>query len=216
MNTAIIPTPKDPAWLERHKNFVREARQGDIDILFLGDSLTDWWREPGKGRTVWDEYFGGRRAANFGINADRTQHVLWRLQNGGVEGLQPRFVVLLVGTNNTGLEKDGRAPRNTPEETISGILAVRDEVRRRFPDAGILWHTLFPRGEELNRRQIGTINAALRTAGAGERTTLIDIGEQFLDADGRVDTNFMPDSLHLSEAGYRIWARALRQALPRP
>ena len=120
-NTAIEPGPRDAGWLKRHEGFVAEAHQGGIDVLFLGDSITDFWRSPNPergGKAVWDREIAPLKAANFGISGDRTQHVLWRLRNGEADGYQPKVVVLMIGTNNTGLERDGTTPRNTPPEVI--------------------------------------------------------------------------------------------------
>lgn len=137
-NTAIIPVPRtNPGnWVARHEGFARQAHQGGIDILFLGDSITDFWRN--RGSNVWNKYYAPRHAANFGISADRTQHVLWRLDNGEADGVKPRVVVLMIGTNNTGKENDHTTPRNTVPETIAGVQAVVADLRARLPDSKIL------------------------------------------------------------------------------
>src|SRR5664279_4435563 len=104
--TAIIPVLRtDPTnWVARHEGFVQEAQKGGIDILFLGDSIVDGWRD--KGLNVWNKYYALRNAAIFGIDGDRTQHVLWRMEHGELDGIKPKVVVLMIGTNNTGREKD--------------------------------------------------------------------------------------------------------------
>jgi len=144
-NTAIDPVPKDGWWMQRHESFVARAAEGDINVLFLGDSITDFWRRSDVGAPVWEREFAPLGAANFGISADRTQHVLWRLDHGEAEGFQPKVVVLLIGTNNTGLERNSDRPRNSTDEVIEGVTAVVHKVRGKFPEARILFHAIFPR-----------------------------------------------------------------------
>lgn len=211
LNTAILAEPRDEAWRQRHLGFVEEAQAGSIDVLFLGDSITDGWRDPAKGRPVWDRYFSEWKAVNFGISADRTQHVLWRLRHGEADGYHPKVVVLLIGTNNTGLENESRLPRNTAAEVISGILAVLEELHARFPEARILLFALFPRNEKdsLNRRQVGEINHALAKL-SDAHISYLDIGDYFLDEEGYIREDLMPDKLHLSTEGYQYWAEAIK------
>jgi len=211
LNTATLAEPRDEAWRQRHVGFVKEAQAGSIDVLFLGDSITDGWRDSAQGRLVWDHNFGQWNAANFGISADRTQHVLWRLRNGEAAGYLPKAVVLLIGTNNTGLENDSRLPRNTAEEAISGILAVLEELHSCFPEARILLFALFPRNEKdsLNRRQVGEINQALAKLDDAH-ISYLDIGDYFLDEEGHIREDLMPDKLHLSTKGYQYWAQAIK------
>jgi lysophospholipase L1-like esterase len=212
-NTAIEPGPRDAAWVKRHEGFVAEAHQGGIDVLFLGDSITDFWRD--RGRAVWDREFAPLKAANFGISGDRTQHVLWRLRNGEADGYQPRVVVLMIGTNNTGLERDGKTPRNTPPEVIKGVTAVVSELRTKFPEAKILSLAIFPRGEKDSpqRAQVAEVNRALAKLHDGRHVFFLDINDRFLDADGNIPKDVMPDLLHLSAKGYEIWADAIREPL---
>ncbi|MEI6467441.1 MAG: GDSL-type esterase/lipase family protein, partial [Verrucomicrobiota bacterium] len=103
-NTALKPEPRDPNWVKRHDGFVQIAKQGGVDVLFVGDSITDGWRrlERGGGKATWDREFAPLKSANFGISGDRTQHVLWRLENGELDGFKPKAIVLMIGTNNTG------------------------------------------------------------------------------------------------------------------
>ena len=218
--TAVDPVPRDAAWMKRHEEFVSEARRGGIDVLFLGDSITDFWRSTNPergGKTIWDREFGALKAANFGISADRTQHVLWRLRNGEAEGYQPKVVVLLIGTNNTGLERDGATIRNTTAEVVEGVTAVVNELRARFPAAKILFLAIFPRGEKDSpqRIQIVEINRQLAQLQDGRRVFFLDIGPKFLTPDGSIPRAVMPDLLHPSEKGYQIWADAIREPLAR-
>ncbi len=214
-NTATEPVALGETWLKRHAGFVDIARKGGVDVLFLGDSITDGWRA--KGLATWNREYAGLRAANFGIGGDRTQHVLWRLANGETEEIRPKAVVLLIGTNNTGLERDGVKVRNTVPETIAGITAVVQSLRQRLPDAKILLLGLFPRADGVAdvpvRAQIAEVNRAIAQLHDGRHIHFLDIGARFLSADGTIPTEIMPDKLHLSEAGYAIWADAIREPL---
>ena len=127
-----------------HEKFLSQAKKGDIDLLFLGDSITQGWNN----NEVWRRHFGPRKAANFGIGGDRTEHVLWRIQNGELEGIAPKVTVLMIGTNNSGA--------NTPEEIAQGITAIVDELRKRLPNTKILLLGVFPRGE--SPRPSGTVS----------------------------------------------------------
>ncbi len=219
-NTAVEPGPRDEHWLQRHEAFVAEARRGGIDVLFLGDSITDFWRDTDPqrgGRAVWDREFAPLHAANFGISADRTQHVLWRLEHGEADGFQPKVVVLMIGTNNTGLERDGRTVRNTTPEVIEGVTAVVHELRVKFPDAKILFLAIFPRGaaHSAQRAQVAEVNQALAKLDDGKHVFFLDIGGRFLGPDGEIPRDVMPDGLHPSLKGYEIWADAIREPLRR-
>src|SRR6516225_6631717 len=112
-NTALVPVPRDfpTNWMSRHEAYVAEAKKGGIDLLFLGDSITDGWRWGKGGSKIWPQLYAPRHAANFGIGYDRIQNVLWRVENGELENIHPKVVVLLIGTNNSGSEDNGR-PRN--------------------------------------------------------------------------------------------------------
>ena len=206
-NTAIQPVPRDNAWIQRHQNFIAEAKTNPPQVIFVGDSITDAWRTDGK--AIWDERFAPLQAANFGIDGDRTQHVLWRLQHGAFDGLNPKIIVLMIGTNNT------PPGRNTTPEVIAGVTSVVNGLRRKLPSARILLLGIFPRGQkgEPVRAQLKEINRALAKLDDGDRVKFLDIGPQFLEPDGTLSTEIMPDLLHLTEKGYRIWADAIRAPL---
>lgn len=216
-NTAIIPVPQRTedrlpqnavnSYLKKHATYVDLAKAGGIDVLFLGDSITDGWH--GAGKAVWDQYYGSMKAANFGIGYDRTQHTLWRLQNGEGAGFQPKAVVMMLGTNNTGI--------NTPEEAAAGIAAVVAELRKDFPETKILLLGIFPRGNpgEAGRRQVAGINQIIAKLHDGQHVFYLDIGAKFLDTDGNMLPGVMGDAakLHPSAAGYTIWAEAIKDPL---
>ncbi len=216
-NTAIAPVPREAGWVKRHEGFVEIAKQGGVDVLFLGDSITDAWRReaPG-GKRIWDAEFAPMRAANFGISGDRTQHVLWRLQNGELDGIKPKAVVLMIGTNNTGFERDNTTPRNTPAETAAGVTAIVNLVRTKLPQTKILLLAVFPRGEKPDhpqRKQIADINTAIAKLADGKNVRYLDIGNKFLAADGTLPKEIMPDFLHPVEKGYETWAAAIKEPL---
>ncbi len=218
-NTAITPEPRDANWVKRHEGFVEIAKQGGVNVLFVGDSITDAWRNPNPergGKAVWDREFAPLGAANFGISGDRTQHVLWRLQNGELNGIKPKAVVLMIGTNNTGLERDNITPRNTPAEAAAGVAAIVKYIRTQSPDTKILLLAVFPRGEKPDhqqRKQVAEINAEIAKLHDGKSVRFLDIGPKFLTADGTLPKETMYDFLHLGEKGYETWAAAIKQPL---
>ena len=213
-NTAIIPVPRDANWVKRHERFVEEAKQGGIDILFMGDSITDFWRN--RGSNVWNEYYAPRHAANFGISGDRTQHVLWRMDHGELDGIKPKVVVLMIGTNNTGKERNSNQIRNTVPEAIVGVQAVVRELHEKLPDSKILLLAIFPRGAGLDdpqRVQVALINSVIAKLGDDKMVRYLDIDPKFIESDGTLPRSIMPDLLHPNEHGYRIWAEAMEPTL---
>jgi lysophospholipase L1-like esterase len=230
-NTATQPVPRDAAvapaesrWMKRHKGFVAIARQGGIGVLFLGDSITDFWRDEdywsaklggGGGKEVWDANFATLHPANFGISADRTQHLLWRMQNGELDGIDPKVIVLLIGTNNLGFEKNSTVPRNTTAEAIEGVTAVVQYVRLKLPHSRILLLGIFPRGakDDPIRGQVTAVNTAIARLDDGTHVRFLDFGAAYLKPDGSIDTTTMPDLLHPDRKGYEIWAAAIREPL---
>lgn len=211
-NTATNPVPRDPGWLKRHEGFVAEAQKGGVDILFMGDSITDYWRN--RGSNVWNKYYAPRHAANFGISADRTEHVLWRMDHGELNGIKPKVVVLMIGTNNTGKERNGSI-RNTTPQVIEGVTAVVQDLRAKLPDTKILLLAIFPRStlDDPQRAQVALINTVIAKLDDRKMVRFLDIGSKFLEADGTLPTSIMPDLLHPNEHGYQIWADAMNPTL---
>ncbi|MGD0016901.1 MAG: platelet-activating factor acetylhydrolase IB subunit [Verrucomicrobiia bacterium] len=212
-NTAINPVPRDDKWVKRHEEFLEETKKGGIDLLFLGDSITDFWRT--KGSNVWNKCYAPRRAANFGIAGDRAQHVLWRIEHGELDGLKPRVIVLMIGTNNTGKERNSDRIRNTTPEVIEGVIAIIKQLRSKLPDSKILFLAIFPRGalDDPQRAQVALINTVLAKLDDGKTVKFLDIGSKFLEPDGRLSKDIMPDLLHPNEKGYQIWADAMEPTL---
>jgi lysophospholipase L1-like esterase len=201
-NSAVKPVPKDE---KRHEGFVALAKKGGIDVLFLGDSITDAWR----GQAAWKKHFEPLKAANFGIGGDRTQHVLWRLQHGELEGIDPKVAVLMIGTNNTG--------SNTAEEIAEGIKAIVTEIHKQKPNTKVLLLGVFPRSPKPTDPVRGKIKEVNRTVAklddGGKTVRYLDIGDKFLEPDGSLSPKIMPDYLHLTPAGYNIWAEAIEPTL---
>ena len=208
-NTAIMPSLSQ-GFVAKHKANVEVAQQGDANILFMGDSITDFWRNADgayAGKAVADKYFGQWKLANFGIAGDTTQGVLYRLQDGEGKGFKPKAIMLMIGTNNTG--------RNSAGEIAEGIGAVVLELQRDFPDAKILLLGVFPRGLPTDpaRATIAEINKIIARLHDGNRVHYLDIGQKFLDADGNISTEIMSDRLHPTPKGYEIWAKAVIEPL---
>jgi lysophospholipase L1-like esterase len=215
-NTAIVPEPRTfpTNWMARHEALVQQARRGGVDLLFLGDSITEGWHWDTGGLKLWKSRYEPRRAANFGIGWDRTQNVLWRITHGELDGLKPKVTVLLIGTNNTGNEDDGK-PRNTTPEIIEGVAAIVRELRARLPETRVLLCGIFPRGtkDDPIRAQVRDVNAGLARLADGKAVKFLDLGAKLLEPDGTLSKDVMPDLLHLSEKGYRIWSDTLEEAL---
>jgi lysophospholipase L1-like esterase len=204
-NTTRPEQRTDEAAVSRHRHLCEVARKGDVQVLFLGDSITRRWEE--SGREVWQQHFAPLKAGNFGVGGDSTQHVLWRITEGKeLEGLHPRACVLLIGTNNL--------TTNSAAEVAEGIKALVRELRRQQPDMHLLLLGLFPRGArpaDPLRGKIKEVNREIARLD-GPKVHYLDIGDRFLEPDGSLSKDVMPDYLHPGKKGFQIWADAI---LPR-
>lgn len=207
---SVIPSPRTTEyewmsverWQAMHAEDVKVASEGDVDLLFIGNSITEGWPEP-----LWSEYFGVYNPANFGIGGDKTENLLWRLNNGAVGNLDPQVVSLLIGVNNFGLSE------HEPDDVYQGVEAVVDTLLGAFPNARILVHGVFPYKESAQdpaRDQVRQLNDQIAHLADRERVYYLDIGPQLVEDNGDISTDIMPDHLHLSEEGYRIWAENLQ------
>jgi lysophospholipase L1-like esterase len=215
-NTALIPVPPREyaaRWMAQHEANLATAKKGGVDILFLGDSITAGWTSDQGGRQVWAANFAPRHAANFGVGGDRIQNLLWRVENGELDGLDPKVIVLLIGTNNCGDERDGSS-RNTTPQIIRGISNLIRKIQSRLPQTKIILFGIFPRDLDRSpyREQIKAVNAGLATL-ADDKVVFLDIGEKFLEPGGKVSNALSPDMLHPNAQGYQIWADAINHAL---
>lgn len=210
-NPAIIPVKhngkRTDQVLERATN-----NPGPCDIAFIGDSITQGWE--GNGRTVWTNYYGTRKCLNFGVGGDRTEHVLWRFENGQLDGVKPKAAVLMIGTNNSNKNKDG-TEQYSEAEILEGVVAIVNQLRARLPETKLLVLGIFPRGQTFStqRGKLLQINQALAKLADGQMIHYIDFGSQLIEADGAISKSIMPDSLHLSAQGYEIWAQAIEPKL---
>ena len=193
-------------FIASHERFVKIAQEGTAQLVFLGDSITAGWN--GK-KEIWDKAFGAYKPANFGIGGDRTQHVLWRITHGELDGIKPKAVVLMIGTNNSGSD---------PAEGIAkGVTAIVETIRAKQPQAKILLLAVFPRGEKPSpnpgREKLAKVNEIIAKLHDGQNIHFLDIGAKFLQPDGSLTKEIMPDFLHLSAQGYQIWADAISPKL---
>ena len=208
LNTAATFTQTTQRMGPRHEGFVETAKAGNIDLLLHGDSITDWWVQNDENKAMFAKYFGNIKTANFAISGDTTQGVLWGLRNGEGQGFQPKAVMVMIGTNNTGA--------NTGPEIAEGIGAIVLEMRTDFPNAKILLLGVFPRGlpGDPVRDKIAEINRIIARLDDQKHVFYMDIGWTFLDDKGVFLPNaFRADNLHPLARGYDIWGAAVKDKL---
>ncbi|MDR3621434.1 MAG: platelet-activating factor acetylhydrolase IB subunit [Paludisphaera borealis] len=202
--TTLAAAPRtDEWWTNMHKDFLAQTKKGGIDLLFLGDSITQGWG----GNETWKKHYTPRHAANFGIGGDGTQHVLWRVENGEIDGIKPRVIVMMIGTNNAG--------GSSADEIAAGNKAIVKQLRKRLPETKILLLGVFPRSEKPDdtRAKLKAVNEKIAKLDDGDKVHYLDIGSKFLREDGTISADIMPDFLHLSPKGYAIWADAIEPSL---
>lgn len=207
-HAAVTPVPRpDEWWQKRHASFNERVKQGNVDLIFIGDSITQGWE--GEGKDAWAQFYGDRNAVNLGIGGDQTQHVLWRLDNGNIDGIAPKLAVIMIGTNNAG--------GNTAEEIGDGITAIVQKLRAKLPQTKILLLAIFPRDEKpsATREKIAAASAIGAKAADGKDVFFLDIGSEFLLDDGTLPKDIMYDFLHLTPKGYLIEAQALEPHIAR-
>ena len=214
LNVAATYTQTQQRMGPRHEGFVEIARKGDIDLLLDGDSITDFWQQGEENKAMFDKYFGAIKTANFAISGDTTQGVLWGLKNGEGQGFQPKAIMLMIGTNNTG--GTNNAGTLTAAEIAEGVGAVVLEMRNDFPQAKILLLAIFPRGlpGDSVRDKIAEINRIIAKLDDQHHVFYLDIGPKFLDEKGYfLPDTFRPDNLHPIAKGYDIWGAAVKDKL---
>lgn len=212
---ALSPAPH-PGKEQLHESFNEISQKGGVDLVFLGDSITQGWS--GRGKDAWAKYWAPMNAANFGIGGDRTEHILWRLENGNYDGLSPKLTVLMIGTNNTGHEgrempeHGGAVYTSTAEETADGVKAIVEKLQEKQPQMKILILAIFPRGEtpeDAMRQKNEKINKIIAKLADDEKVYFMDINDEFLTEDGTLSKDIMPDLLHPNADGYEIWSKAI-------
>ena len=205
VNSAIVPVPRTGSITNRQSLVLQRAKEapGDYDLEFIGDSITQGWE--GGGKNVWTNYYGQRKVINFGVSGDRTQHVLWRFENGQLDGIKAKVAIVMIGTNNS--NKDD----NTEADILEGVTAIVNQIRTRQPDTKILLLAIFPRGKTFSpqRGKILQVNQALAKLDDGQHIYYLDLGPQFIENDGSIAPGMMRDALHPGEAGYKILANAM-------
>jgi beta-glucosidase len=193
-------------WMERHEKLVERVGQGHVGMLMIGDSIVQGWE--GEGREAWERHYKPRGAVNLGVGSDRTQHVLWRLDHGELEGIRPAVAVVLIGTNNLGSD--------TNDDIVAGVEAVVKLVRSKLPETRVLLLGLFPREarrDDPRRARIRAINARLARLDDHKSIRFLDLGPTFLNPDGSINESLLPDFLHPGSSGYRAWAEAMEPTL---
>lgn len=203
---AVTPAPRDANWMKRHEKLLEDSKkareENGATVVFLGDSITQGWGQ----NPTWKKFYAPRKALNLGIGGDRTQHVLWRLQNGEVEGLKPKAVVLMIGTNNSGSD--------SADDIANGVKAIVADLRGRLPETEILLLGVFPRSEKPApvRDKLKQVNSEIAKLDGG-KVHYLDIGQTFLEKDDTISKEIMPDFLHLTPKGYERWAEAIEPSL---
>ena len=203
LHSAVEPAHRHSWWTLRNDAVNERVKQGNVDLLMIGDSITHGWE--GGGKKFWDIYYEPRNAVNMGFSGDRTQNVLWRLEHGHLEGISPKLAVLMIGTNNSNGED------NTAEEIADGIVAICKKIREKCPKTKILILAIFPRGPEPSEQREKNAKASKLASKIADDKMIhyLDINDKFLTKDGFLSKNIMPDYLHPNEAGYKIWAEAI-------
>lgn len=193
-------------WLPRHQEKVALAKQGNIDLLMIGDSITHGWEKENEGLTTWQKYFSDINTLNIGFGGDRTENVLWRLAHDTVNGISPKLAVIMIGTNNTGHRFD------KPKNIANGVQAIVKQLKHRLPETKILLLAIFPRGATATdklRINNHRANELLVKIAEEEQILFADFNSKFLTEDGKLSTTVMPDLLHPNAKGYDIWAKSL-------
>jgi beta-glucosidase len=209
-NKCVVPVPRtDERGTNRFAELNRRVKEnaGKAEVIFVGDSITQGWE--GNGKEVWAKYYAPRHALNLGIGSDHTQHVLWRFDHGNLNGLKPKVAVVLIGVNNAPDET------NTPRMILEGVTAVVRRLREKLPKTKVLLLGIFPFREDFNpqRAKVLQVNQALRKLDDGKWVHFLDFGHRFIQPDGTISKTMMPDFVHLTPAGYRIWAEEMEPKL---
>jgi lysophospholipase L1-like esterase len=212
---AIKPPPHQERFLELHHSYLARTKEGPVGLLFLGDSIIyQWIRHP----EIWEPHYAQYNPANFGIAGDTTQQVLWRIENGTLDHIQPQVVVLLIGTNNSG--------SHTADEIIAANTRIVRQIHERIPDTKVLLLGIFPqnsrdlddngipRDDGVTRMAIiENVNQALAKLDNGKNVRFLDIGSIFLNEGKTIPEALMYDQLHLTKSGYQLWAEAMQPLL---
>lgn len=202
VNTAVVPTPGGgEKWWSRHQAMNARAKQGNVDLIYIGDSIVASWKWDGE--PVWNHYYASRNGMVLGISGDRTEQVLWRLQNGNIDGMSPKLAVVMIGQNN--------GPFNTGEEIAAGVAAIVRTLREKLPATKVLVLAIFQRREKPTpeRAVLAGANEIISKLADGRHVFYLDINHLFVRPDGTIPASLMPDFEHPNEEGHRVWAAAI-------
>ena len=213
-NAAIVPAPRGGAITNRQAQVLQRAKSapGNYDIEFIGDSITQGWES--RGSNVWNQFYGHRKVINFGVSGDRTENVLWRFEQGQLDGIKAKVAVVMIGTNNSNKNKDG-TDMYSDNDILEGVVAIVNQIRARQPETKIVLLGIFPRAKTFSpqRGRLLEINQVLAKLEDGKHIFYLDFGSQYVELDGTISKDIMPDALHPNAAGYQIWAKAMEPLL---
>ena len=209
LQRCLTPVPREGRAYERFLELNKRVKESadQADVIFVGDSITEGWE--GNGKAAWAKYYARRHALNLGIGSDHTQHVLWRLDHGNLDGLKPKVAVVLIGVNNIPVEQ------NTPRQILEGVTAVVHKLREKLPETKVLLLGIFPFREDFCTQRATTlqVNQALHKLDDGKWIRFLDFGYLFIQPNGKISKDMMRDFVHISPAGYRLWAEAIEPDL---
>ena len=200
-----------------HAELLEKARRGRIDVYFAGDSITRRWGAADRPDLLanWRANFFGWNAANFGWGGDTTQNILWRLNNGELDGVHPKVIVLLAGTNNVGSRVPPEGEDARAADVARGVKAIVETMRAKAPDATIIVTAIFPRNDNpAVMPTINKINDHLAKLADGKRVRFLNVNDRLADRDGKLFDGMMDgDKVHPAVKGYQVWADALKPVL---
>ena len=207
-NPTLVPTPRteSPQPAAYHQRYLDRIKQGPVDLLFFGDSITGCFFE--QGQKDWNARYSKLNAAAFGVGGDRVENLLWRIENGELSGISPKLIVVLIGTNNLFQEP--------PAQIAEGIGNVVEEIKKRSPSSHILLLGVFPRGKKADdpqRAQIKGINAIISKLDDGKTVTYLDFGQKFLQPNGDMTEGITFDYTHPNSVGCHIWYDAIQPVI---
>ncbi len=210
------PSPRhDQNSFIAHSDLLKKVQAGRIDIYFEGDSITRRWGATDYPSLLanWKQNFFGWNAADFGWGGDTTQNILWRLDNGELDGINPKVIVLLAGTNNVGTADLREGDDAIASDVVRGIRAIMHLMQTKAPGATIIVTGLFPRNDNMAFMPIiNKINADLAKLAHGEKIRYLNINDKLADSEGKLFDGMMDpnDKLHPTVLTYQIWADALK------
>lgn len=212
VHSAVTPVQQTEDWAQewwviRHHTVNERLKKGNVDLLFIGNSIVHEWENEGK--ECWEKYYKHRNAVNMGFGGDKTQNVLWRLDHSDFDSISPKLAVVMIGTNNS------NGDDNTAEEIADGIIKICKKLRTELPETKILLMAIFPRDSLPTAQRMKNETASKIASGIadGRMIHYMDINDRFLTDEGRLSEDIMPDFLHPNETGYKIWAEAIESKI---